>query len=131
MKLYRSTLQEEDLMLFYGILYQYEKETKHSGYQYGNVPKDISSKIILVHDRKKHPITLKYSDKENELMFKGTAISVCILKNLRHAFAHACIEREDDYYIINRHLNPKCRICGKVNRELFMNLIEEIIKTRK
>uniref|UniRef100_A0AB33IQQ3 Uncharacterized protein n=1 Tax=Prevotella sp. GTC17253 TaxID=3236793 RepID=A0AB33IQQ3_9BACT len=131
MKLYRSTLQEEDLVFFYGILYQYEKESSHSGYQYLNVPKDISSKITLIHDRKKHPISLKYNDKENELMFKGTSVSVCILSNLRHAFAHACIERENDYYIINKHLNPKCRICGKVNRELFISLIKEIIRTRK
>ena len=131
MELYCPTLQEEDLKFFYGILYQYEKESKHIGYNYTDVPKEFSSKINLIHDKKKNLIKLKYSDKENELIFKGTGVSVCILKNLRHAFAHACIERDNGNYIINKHLNPKCRICGKVNRELFISLIEEIIKTRK
>lgn len=129
--MFQTSLNPEDLKFFYTILYQYEKEDKcHVGYSYKKVPTEIKDKVVLIHDTDKNKIELKYPETLNTLCFKGKGICVPLLKHLRHSLAHACIEREGDFYVINSEKNPMCKICGKVKRKDLMNLVNGILATK-
>lgn len=133
MSIHETSLSASDTQFFYRILYQYEKEGSddHKGYSINDVPSEIKEKIELVHDTKKKKITLAFPQKANILLFKGDVVSVSILRHLRHSFAHACIERDGDNYIINQSIFPKCKICGKVNRKYLIDLVNGILATKK
>lgn len=133
MVMFCSSLKPEDVKFFYSILYQYEKEGKgnHMGYSYKDVPSEIKDKVTLVHDTNKKKIDLKYPETLNTLCFKGKSVCAPLLKHLRHSLAHACIEREGDYYVINSQKNPKCQICGKVKRKDLKNLVDAILSTKE
>lgn len=129
--MFHISLAPEDLGFFYKILYLCEKETHLTGYKYNNVPSEIKDRVLLNHDAKKKKIVLNFLESPNTLCFKGRNVSIPLLKHLRHSFAHACVEREGEYYVINSQMNPKCQICGKVKREDLMSLIEAILITKK
>ena len=132
MVMFHSSLKPEDLKFFYTILYQYEKEGKcHTGYSYNNVPSEIKGKVVLIHDTGKNKIELKFPKTLNTLSFKGKCVCAPLLKHLRHSLAHACIEREGEYYVINPTDNPMCKICGKVKRKDLMNLVNGILATKE
>ena len=115
------------------MLYQYEKEGtgRHTGYSYKDVPLEIRKKVSLVHDTRKSKIELNFPVKPNTILYKGIGVSSLLLKHIRHSFAHACIERDGEYYIINSQVNSKCQICGKVKRTDLMNLVNGILSTKK
>ena len=115
------------------MLYQYEKEGtgRHTGYSYKDVPLEIRKKVSLVHDTRKSKIELNFPVKPNTILYKGIGVSSPLLKHIRHSFAHACIERDGEYYIINSQVNSKCQICGKVKRTDLMNLVNGILSTKK
>ena len=102
MEMFNSTLKSEDVKFFYRVLYQYEKEGtgRHTGYSYKDVPLKIRKKVSLVHDTRKSKIELNFPVKPNTILYKGIGVSSPLLKHIRHSFAHACIERDGDYYII-------------------------------
>ena len=133
MGLFSTSLKPEDLKLFYDVLYQYEREGmgNHKGYFYKKVPLGIKNKVSLIHDTGKNKIKLVFPEKTNTLCYKGKEVCAPLLKHLRHSFAHACIEREGDYYDINSQMNPKCQICGKVKRTDFKKLITAILATKE
>ena len=140
MEMFNSTLKSEDVKFFYRVLYQYEKEGtgRHTGYSYKGVPLEIRRKVSLEHDTRKSKIELNFPVKPNSILYKGIGVCSPLLKHLRHSFAHACIEREGEYYIINSQVNSKCQICGKVKRTDLMNLVngyylqkKKIIKNRE
>lgn len=132
MAMFHSSLKPEDVKFFYSVLYQYEKEGKcHVGYSYNNVPSDIKDKVTLIHDTNKNKIELKFPETLNTLCFKGKGVGAPLLKHLRHSLAHACIEREGDFYVINSKENPRCKICGKVKRKDLMNLVNAILSTKE
>lgn len=135
MKLYRSTLQQEDIVFFHKILFQYEKEAKdggHKGYNFRKIPTNIRKSISLIHDTDKSKITLQTPSTKNIIIFKGNQICVPLIKHIRNCFAHACIERDGNYYIFNKDLIiPKCKISGIVERGLLWDLVNEILKTKK
>lgn len=133
MEMFNSTLKSEDVKFFYRVLYQYEKEgtSRHTGYSYKNVPLEIRKKVSLVHDTHKSKIELNFPVKPNTILYKGIGVSSPLLKHIRHSFAHACIERDGDYYIINSQMNSKCQICGKVKRTDLMDLVNGILSTKK
>ncbi len=133
MEMFNSTLKSEDVKFFYRVLYQYEKEGtgRHTGYSYKDVPLKIRKKVSLVHDTRKSKIELKFPVKPNTILYKGIGVSSPLLKHIRHSFAHACIERDGEYYIINSQMNSKCQICGKVKRTDLMDLVNGILSTNK
>ena len=119
-------------MFFYKILYLYEKEGPHlKGYDYMSIPSEIKNKISLIHDTKANKVKLDFPKRLNELCFKGRRVSVPLLEHLRHSLAHACIEREGQYYVINSEMKPKCKICGKVKRMDLMKLVNAILSTKE
>lgn len=111
---FKTSLKPDDLKLFYDVLYQYENEGKrnHKGYFYMKVPFEIKNKVSLIHDTSKNKIKLSFPETPNTLCYKGKEVCKPLFKHLRNSFAHACIEREGDYYVINSQMNPKCQICG-------------------
>lgn len=140
MEIFNPSLKPEDIKFFYRVLYQYEKEGagKHTGYSYKDVPLDIRRKVLLVHDTSKNKIDLKKcQEKPNTIYYKGTEVSSPLLKHLRHSFAHACIERDGEIYIINSGapgnfpVSSKCKIWGKVKRTDLMNLVNGILSTKE
>lgn len=133
MVMFHSSLKSEDVKFFYSILYQYEKEGKdnHAGYSYKDVPHEIKDKVDLIHDTDKYKVELKFPESLNTLCFKGKRVSAPLLKHLRNGLAHACIEREGEYYLINSNEEPKCKICGKIKRKDLMNLVNAILSTKE
>lgn len=132
MDIFQTSLKPEDVKFFYSILYQYEKEGKcHVGYSYKKVPSEIKDKVVLIHDTDKNKIKLKNPEALNTLCFKGKGVCAPLFKHLRHSLAHACIEREGEYYVINSQMNSKCQICGKVKRKDLMNLVNAILSTKE
>ena len=129
----QTSLKPEDIKFFYNVLYQYEREGagNHTGYSYKAVSSEIKKKVIFIHDTDKNKIELKFPQTLNALCFKGKSVCAPLLKHLRHSFAHACVEREGEFYVINSQMNPKCQICGKVKRKDLMNLVNAILVTKK
>ncbi len=130
---FKTSLKPDDLKLFYDVLYQYENEGKrnHKGYFYVKVPFEIKNKVSLIHDTSKNKIKLSFPETPNTLCYKGKEVCKPLFKHLRNSFAHACIEREGDYYVINSQMNPKCRICGKVKRKDFKDFVTAILATKE
>ena len=132
MKKYISKLNGSDLTFFYGILYQYEKEKKgnHKGYNYNAVDKSIRNSVKIVNKTKTKSLVFKMPTSTNTIVINSFGICVPLLSHLRHALAHAFIEVDGNDYVINEKCNPKCRICGRVNRSIFKNYIRAIVNTR-
>lgn len=130
---FKTSLKPDDLKLLYDVLYQYENEGKrnHKGYFYMKVPFEIKNKVSLIHDTSKNKIKLSFPETPNTLCYKGKEVCKPLFKHLRNSFAHACIEREGDYYVINSQMNPKCQICGKVKRKDFKDFVTAILATKE
>lgn len=133
MEMFNSTLKSEDVKFFYRVLYQYEKEGtgRHTGYSFKDVPLEIRKKVSLVHDTRKSKIELNFPVKPNTILYRGIGVCGPLLKHIRHSFAHVCIEREGDYYVINSQMNPKCQICGKVKIKDFKDFVTAILATKE
>ena len=133
MEQFKTSLKPDDLKLFYDVQYQYENEGKnnHKGYSYKKVPLEIKNKVSLIHDTGKNKIKLSFPETPNTLCYKGKEVCAPLLKHLRNSFAHACIEHEGDYYVINSQMNPKCQICGKVKRKDFKDFVTAILATKE
>jgi len=67
---------------------------------------------------------------KNTIVVNNRGICVPLLTHLRHALAHACIEKQGKEYIFNKQCNPKCKICGRVNVSVFKKYIRAMIATR-
>lgn len=129
MKKYQTTLTGDDLGFFYAILYQYEKEGgKQNGYNFNKIPPSIKSSIKRICNKK----YIQFPLNDNEIIIKGKFESKLFIKQIRNAFAHACIEVDsNENYIINKSLKQKCSISGKINREIFKKFVNAILNTRK
>ena len=79
----------------------------------------------------KNKIELSFPESPNTLCYKGTGGCAPLLKHLRNSFAHACIEHEGHYYVINSQMNPKCQICGKVKIKDFKDFVTAILATKE
>lgn len=130
MNKYNSNLKGMDLTFLYGILYQYEKEKEHKGYDYNKIDKQIQKSITIINKTPKRKVTFAMPSNSNTIVLSCRGICVPLLTHLRHALAHACIEKVGNEYIINRHCNPKCKICGRVDVFTFKKYIKAMIATR-
>ena len=127
---FNSNLKGNDLIFLYDILYQYEKENKHKGYDYNKIDKQIRDTITIKNSTKTKKVVFAMPTNTNTIVINGRSICVPLLTHLRHALAHACIEKVGNEYIINQHCNPKCKICGRVNISTFKRFINAMIATR-
>lgn len=127
---FNSNLKGNDLIFLYDILYQYEKENKHKGYDYNKIDKQIRDTITIKNSTKTKKVVFAMPATTNTIVINGRSICVPLLTHLRHALAHACIEKVGNEYIINQHCNPKCKICGRVNNSTFKRFINAMIATR-
>ena len=130
MNKYQSSLKGMDLIFLYDILYQYEKEEYHKGYNYNLLDKNIKDTIKIYNKTRKKKFTFTMPKTDNTIVINSRGISVPLLTHLRHALAHACIEKRENKYIFNEQCNSKCKICGRVNVFVFKKFIREIIATR-
>lgn len=128
---YNYSLKETDLTFLYDILYQFEKENEHKGYDYYKIEKQIRDSIAINNRTKTRNVVFAMPINANTIVINCRGICVPLLTHLRHALAHACIERVGDEYIINQQYNPKCKICGRVNVSTFKVFINAMIATRK
>ena len=130
MNKYKPSLKGTDLVFLYGILYQYEKEDYHKGYNYNLIEKDIRESVIISNKTKKKKVVFAMPNTKNTIVVNNRGICVPLLTHLRHAPAHACIEKQGKEYIFNKQCNPKCKICGRVNVSVFKKFIRAMIATR-
>ena len=132
MKKFQSNLNGFDLKFFYEVLYQYEKEKKgnHKGYYYNALEKSIKDSVQIINKTKTKKVAFKMPTFCNTIVINSYSICVPLLTHLRHALAHACIEVDGNDYVINEKCNPKCKICGRVNRSVFKKFIRAIVGTR-
>lgn len=127
---FNSNLKGTDLTFLYGVLYQYEKETKHKGYNYNKMDKQVQNSVTIKNKTSTKKVVFAMPSSPNTIVINCKCICVPLLTHLRHAVAHACIEKVGSEYIINQHCNPKCKICGRVNVNVFKKYINAIIATR-
>lgn len=130
MSKFNSNLKGSDLTYLYSILYQYEKEKEHKGYDYTKIDKQIRDTISIKNKTRTKKVVFAMPTSSNTIVMNCRSICVPLLTHLRHALAHACIEKVGNEYIINQHCNPKCRICGRVDVYTFKKYINAIIATR-
>ncbi len=127
---FNSNLKGTDLAFLYGVLYQYEKEKEHKGYDYTKINKQIRDSITIKNKTKTRKVIFTMPTSANTIVINCRSICVPLLTHLRHALAHACIEKNGNEYIINQQCNPKCKICGRVNVATFKKYINAMIATR-
>ena len=127
---FNTNLKGTDLTFLYGILYQHEKETKHKGYDYTKIDKQTRDSVKIINKTKTKKVVFAMPISTNTIVINARSICVPLLTHLRHALAHACIEKVGNEYIINQKCNPKCRICGRVNVFTFKKYINAMIATR-
>lgn len=127
---FNSNLKGMDLAFFYSILYQYEKEKEHKGYDYNKIDKQIKKSITIINRTRTKKVVFVMPNSPNTIVINSRSICVPLLTHLRHALAHACIEKVGNEYIINQHCNSKCKICGRVNVPLFKRFINAMTATR-
>ena len=127
---FNSNLTGTDLAFLYDVLYQYEKEKEHKGYDYVKMDKQIRNSITIENKTKTKNVNFAMPNSSNTIVINARNICVPLLTHLRHALAHACIEKVGNEYIINQYCNPKCKICGRVNVNTFKKFIKPMISTR-
>lgn len=127
---FNSNLKGTDLIFLYDVLYQYEKEKEHKGYDYVKMDKQIRDSITIKNKTKTKKVIFTMPNSSNTIIINARSICVPLLTHLRHALAHACIEKVGSEYIINQHCNPKCKIFGRANVNVFKKFINAMIATR-
>ena len=127
---FNSNLTGADLTFLYDVLYQYEKENKHKGYDYAKMDKQIRDSVTIKNKTKTKKVIFTMPNNPDTIVINARSICVPLLTHLRHALAHACIEKVGKEYIINQHCNPKCKICGRVNVNTFKKFVSAMIATR-
>lgn len=132
MKYFKTSLVMDDIAFFYQILYQFEKESSHNGYNYSKVSEVIKSTVLLERDSKKKRVMFIMPQNDNSLVLTGNKgnVSRPIIEQIRHAFAHALIEERGGKFIINEKLCSKCKLCGIVDKTTLKNYLSAIIDTR-
>lgn len=127
---YNSNLKGVDLVFFYSILYQYERENNHKGYNYTKIDKTLRNSIHIDNKTKTKKPVFTMPNSINTIVLNSRSICVPLLTHLRHALAHACIRKEGNDYVINENCNKKCKICGRVNASTFKKYIKAMVNTR-
>ncbi len=128
----KCTLDTKEIIYFYEFLFRFEQSIRKEPTGYKINAKEVNK------FKKTHNITLddkckviEHCDK-NKFIFKGNgAACFHFLKHIRNAFAHGQITKEKNYYIIEDKYKGKYTMYGRINKELFPELMEVLENTRK
>lgn len=122
-------LEAKEMEFFYKILYQYENEENHKGYNLRFLSRELRSKIVL--KGKQTNITAPKS--KNTLYYNGSTVIADLLRHIRNAFAHCNISssKNSSSFSFHDEYQGHCTMAGTMDKAIFYSLIKEINKTRK
>lgn len=128
-KMTRTKLAGTELSFFYEILYQYENEENHKGYDIRFLSKELRSKINL--ESKQKNITKPKT--KNTICYNGNTVIADLLRHIRNAFAHCNISTTNNSLTFSFYdeYQGRCTMSGSMDKAIFYNLIKEINNTRK
>ena len=128
MKYQKSKHENDELLFFYGFLYQYEKDANHKGYNSRYLSKDLRAVID------NHQKDIKKNKSNNLILYTGKTVVADFLRHLRNAVAHCNIQsvtEKNTFILYDEDRSGKCTMYGSINKPLFYKLISEINKTRR
>ncbi len=125
----KTRLDKEEMDFFYQILYQYENEENHKGYNLRYLSKDLRSKINL----KGKQTNITAPKAKNTLYYSGSTVIADLLRHVRNAFAHCNIgsSKNSLTFTFYDEYQGRCTMAGSMDKAIFYSLISEINKTRK
>lgn len=125
----KTCLETGEVSFFYEILYQYEHEDNHKGYDLRYLSKELRSKIVL--KGKQNNVTTPKT--HNTLFYTGKTVIADLLRHIRNAFAHCYIETTNNSLTFSFYdeYQGSCTMAGSMDKALFYKLIKEIRNTRK
>lgn len=125
----KTHLEPEEIKFFYDILYQYEKEEHHKGYDIRYLSRELRSKI----DLKGKQTNITAPKAKNALYYNGSTIIADLLRHVRNAFAHCNIGSTNSSltFTFYDEYQGHCTMAGSMDKAIFYSLIKEINKTRK
>lgn len=128
MRFQKFKLENEELLFFYDLLYKYEKDNNHKGYDSRYLSKDL--RAVLSNNQK----DIKKSKETNLILYTGKTVIADFLRHLRNAIAHCYIQsspQKASFLLYDEDRSGKCLMYGSVNKAVFYKLINEINKIRK
>ena len=125
----KTHLEKEEMSFFYEILFLYENDDNHKGYDIRFLSKELRSKIDL--KGKRTNITAPKA--KNTLCYTGSTVIADLLRHVRNAFAHCNIGSSINSltFTFYDEYQRRCTMAGSMDKAIFYSLIKEIKKTRK
>lgn len=133
-------LNEKEIQYFYGLLYILERVTKYQGFNISHMKANVRNRIDLNPNYLEKDIVPKPST-GNAINYTGKYNnSKYFLKHIRNSFAHGLLEsRGKDFYFLDippgkeneTDLESVASMIGTMNKKLFYEVIEAILKTNK
>ncbi|MBQ4483410.1 MAG: hypothetical protein II934_00155 [Prevotella sp.] len=122
-------LEDGELSFFYKILYQYESDSHHKGYDLRYLSKELRSMINL----KGKQTNITTPKTKNTLFYTGNTVIADFLRHVRNAFAHCNIGSSKNSLTFSFYdeYQGKCTMDGSMDKAIFYRLIKEINNTRK
>lgn len=120
-------LENDEVIFFYDVLYNYENEENHKGYSIRYLSKELRSKI----DLKGKQTNITAPKAKNTLYYNGKTVIADLLRHVRNAFAHCNIGSSKNSFSFYDEYQGRCTMAGTMDKAIFYNLIKEINKTRK
>lgn len=123
----KSKLIDDELVYFYELLYEYESDDNHKGYNSRFLSKDLRSVLKNKQSSIKEPKT------RNTILYSGSSVIKDFLRHLRNAVAHCNVKSIDstNTFEFYDEYQGRCTMAGSVSKTIFYQLIKEIRKTRK
>lgn len=122
-------LEAPEANFFYEILFQFENEENHKGYDLRYLSRELRSKINL----KGKQTNITTPKAPNTLYYNGSTVIADLLRHIRNAFAHCNIgsSKNSTSFSFYDEYQGRCTMAGSMDKAIFYNLIKEIKKTRK
>lgn len=137
MDIEKKKLRDEEILYFYNILYEYEHDITHGGYNPDAFRRELND-LVIVNDQYEKTANISLL-KQNDLEFTPYNNNICwaILWHIRNSMAHGNLysTNDDKNFLIfdysDREKRTKCSMSGLVEKDKLIKLIEIINKTRK
>lgn len=125
----KTRLDPNEADFFYEILFQYENDVNHKGYNIRYLSKELRSKI----DLKGKQTNITAPKTKNTLYYTGSTVIADLLRHVRNSFAHCNIGSTKDAltFTFYDEYQGRCTMAGSMDKAIFYTLIKEINKTRK
>lgn len=128
MKHQKFKLEDYELRFFYNILYEYESDKSHKGFNAHYLSRGL--RATLAHKQK----DIQKTKDSNLILYTGKSVIRDFLKHLRNAIAHCNVQSnssKESFTLFDEDRNGKCSMYGRINKAIFYKLLNEIFKTRK